>query len=470
LTTSVNPGRRLSVAIIGGGFSGAAVAFHLLREARPGLELTLVEPAAQLGRGLAYATPSDSHVLNVPAGRLGLDPAHEAGFIDWLQAQGLPFAAPDFVPRRWLGAYVASELERVAAQAGAAGAVFRHVRAAVESVVRNRPPYELLLADGTRLAADHVVLATGHLPPNPPALAGGVRWCDAGMVTDPWRGAAAADLAPDAEVLLVGSGLSAVDVVAQLRDGGHRGRIHLLSRRGLLPQPHRVHEARPPVGLQPVAELGDELRLRRIVAAVHGWIAEAEAAGANWRDVMASLRPWTPHLWQRLSVRDRRQFLRHLQPFWDTHRHRVAPAVHERLQALLASGALRVHAGRLRAVERRADGRLGVTWRARGAADERVLVVDRVINCTGPGGDLARAADPLQASLRGAGVLSADVLGLGLLVDAALRPIDASGVPAEGLHYVGPLLKAQRWEAIAVPELRVHARDLALRLRAHLDV
>ena len=450
-----------TVAIVGAGFSGAAATWHLLRGAPPGCEIVLIEPAAELARGLAYSTPSDSHCLNVPAGRLGLDPADEPAFVAWMRAQGHAVEAPDFVPRRWLGAYVADELQRAAAAAAARGVVFRRVQARVDGVVRNRPPYRLRLSDGTSVAADQLILATGHFPPAAPPLSGPLDWDAAGMARDPWRGAALAGQPAEQDVLLVGTGLTAVDVVSQLRDDGHRGRIHLLSRRGLLPQPHRVHEARPPVGLQPVAELGDELRLGQILRAVHGWIAQTQADGGDWRDVMASLRPWTPHLWQRLCARDRRQFLRHLQPFWDTHRHRLAPAIHERLQAGLAAGDVVAHAGRLIGVERLPDGRLQARWRARGAAGTSTLTVGCIVNCTGPTASLARANDPLHASLRDAGVLSPDGLGQGLLVDALLRPIDSSGVPADGLHYVGPLLKAQRWEAIAIPELRVHAREVA---------
>jgi uncharacterized NAD(P)/FAD-binding protein YdhS len=187
---------------------------------------------------------------------------------------------------------------------------------------------------------------------------------------------------------------------------------------------------------------------------------------------MASLRPLTPRLWQRLSVRDRRQFLRHLQPFWDTHRHRVAPGIHARFQARIAAGQVKLHAGRIVGIERSSSGLLSVKWRPRGSSEIEVreLQVSKVINCTGPSAALSRARAPLLASLRASGVLTSDGLGQGLQVDEEMRPVDACGIPAEGLYYVGPMLKAQRWEAIAIPELRVHARDVARRVLAELAV
>lgn len=450
---------RCSVAVVGGGFSGAAVAYHLLQGAARGASVVLIEPAAEIGCGLAYATPSASHCLNVPAGRLGLD--CEASFSRWLAAQGLAYTAADFVPRRWLGAYTGSELARVAAEASSRGVTFCVARETVVRIHRNRPPYRVELGDGSTWIADQVVLATGHLPPAAPLVGGAVAWGDPRMLRDPWRAASLPALPADSPVLLIGTGLTAVDVVSQLQDQGHTGTIHLLSRRGLLPQPHRANEARPPAGLSPLAALGEELSLRGMLRAIRGWASAAQAAGDDWRDVMASLRPLTTELWQRLCVRDRRQFLRHLQPFWDTHRHRLAPEINSRLRAAIDAGQVLVHAGRVVEITAERDGRLAVAWRPRGGASTATLVAARVVNCTGPTSRLANARDPLHSSLRDAGVLAADTLGLGLVVDIHLRPIDASGVPAEGLYYVGPMLKAQCWEAVAVPELRCHARGVA---------
>lgn len=453
--------RRPVVAIVGGGFSGAAAAFHLLSSAHCALEIVVVEPATTLGRGLAYSTSCDSHCLNVPAGRLGLDPAHEAGFIDWLQARGERHVAASFVPRRLLGDYVGSELSR-AIERAPLGSLLRHVRGRVESLVRDGDGFELRLSDGSRRHADLAILATGHLPPAPPGHPAAIDWTQAGLVPDPRRPEALANLAPAQDVLLVGSGLTAVDVVLQLADAGHVGRVHLLSRRGLLPQPHRVNEIRPATIASPA--LDEAATLRQMLAAVRTWIAQHTAAGGDWRDAMASLRASTPALWQRLDVRDRRRFLRHLQPFWDSHRHRLAAALHQRVQALRGDGRLTVRAGRLAGVEHLPDGRLRAAWHPRGGGPAQYTDASRIVNCTGPAADVAQARAPLLASLRDAGLLRPDPLGQGLLVDDALQVLDAAGHAVAGLFHVGPMLKAQRWEAVAIPELRLHARDVARRI------
>lgn len=457
--------RRYCVAVVGGGFSGAAVLFHLLDNAPRGFEVMLIEPGANIGSGLAYSTSNDNHCLNVPAGRLGLD--RENGFIEWLASQGLPYTSAEFVPRRLLGAYAASEVSRMTAIAKSRGAQLHRSTTRANGIRRDRSDYLVQLEDGSEIAAQQIVLATGHLPPSTPAVEGGVTWQDRRMVSDPWRGDFTAELPRDQPVLLVGTGLTAVDVVSHLRDAGHAGPIRLLSRRGLLPQPHRANEARPPDGLSPASDLGEELGLGAILRAVRGWVRSTESAGGDWRDVMASLRPCTRHLWHRLSERDRRQFVRHLQPFWDTHRHRVAPAVQASIRAAMETGCVSIHAGRLTRIEARSDGLLDITWQPRGSSATDAFSAGLVVNCTGPTSCLPRATDPLHVSLRDAGMLSADALGLGIKVDSCLRPIDTTGVAADGVYYVGPMLKAQFWETVAIPELRAHAVDAARQALAH---
>ncbi|MEK8046633.1 FAD/NAD(P)-binding protein [Ideonella margarita] len=475
MPTAQDPPVPPGVIVIGAGFCGVAVVARLATQCPPGTHLTVLEQGPRWGRGLAYGTRSSSHWLNVPAGRLGLDPDHEAGFHDWLQQVHPGHAANAFVPRMWLGDYLCASLQAATELAQQRGLTVTHEMAtAVDWLpAAAGQAATVMLSDGRVLQARAVVLATGHLPPSPPALprpvsgpdavendAPHLTWGAPGLMANPWQLELLDGLDEDAEVLVLGSGLTAIDMVTVLQDQGHQGRITLLSRRGLLPQPHRSLEARPRPGLSPVAELGDESRLRPMLRAVRRWMSEAAADQRDWRDVMASLRGCTPSLWQRLSLRDRRQFLRHLQPWWDTHRHRLAPGIHRRLQGAMAAGQVALQAGRLLSVDRSADGALSVRWQRRGGpvVEARVALL---VNCTGATTGLSRASTGLLARLRQQGVLTPDALDLGVLVDEQHRPLDTAGHGRAGLYYVGPMLKAQWWEAVAVPELRRHARQVA---------
>ncbi len=467
----------LCVAVVGVGFSGAALAIQLLRSLPRGSRLYLLEPSPRRARGLAYATRCASHWLNVPAGRLGLDPADEAGFVAWLQQRYGACSAADFVPRMLLGDYLADALAGAERQARARGVDVQTLAAevrALEPADAAAGRWRLRCASGDSLLADRVVLATGHLAPRSPRLPGAPAWGEPGMIDQPWDDATLAHLPEDGDLLLLGTGLSAIDLLTWLQDRGHAGRVTMLSRRGLLPQPHRLTEARPCAGLAPVQALDEAAGPRAMLRVVRRWMADAEAAGGDWREVMASLREATPALWQRLSPTQRRQFLRHLQPWWDTRRHRLAPGIQHRLQAALRTGQAEVAAGRLQSIRRTGDGALHVAWRPRGgAAGERVeRRVAAVVNCTGPSAEVGHAvstpAGGLLASLQAAGRLRVDPLGLGLEVDPHHRLLDRQGRPQPGLYYVGPMLKAQHWEAIAIPELRVHACHAARHLLAPL--
>lgn len=465
------------VAVVGLGFSGTATAMQLMRQLPAGTRLLLIDPEPRRARGQAYGTRCASHWLNVPAGRLGWDPAHEGGFIDWLKRQHGAYGAADFVPRMLLGDYLAQTLaaaEQVAATRGV------DVHTLIDSVRRvTRLPdgaQQLHFASGVSCRADRVVLTTGHLAPESPRIPQAPAWGSAGLIDQPWNDVALSELPEDGDVLLLGSGLSAIDMLTWLQDRGHAGCVTMLSRRGLLPQPHRSLEARPRPGLSPAQALEGARGLVGMLRAVRGWAAQAQAEGHDWRDVMANLRGCTPRLWQRLTTRERRQFLRHLQPWWDTHRHRLAPGIHRRLQASLRAGQVELQAGRLSQIIRRNDGLLDVTWRPRGAASGELTHrrVAAVVNCTGPSARVGHAAETAPGTLLGTlqaeGRLSIDELGLGLRVDEQYRLLDGEGRPQPGLHYVGPMLKAQYWEAVAIPELRVHAKAAAEQVLRTLPV
>ena len=449
-----------TIAIVGAGFSGMAVAAQLLRRLRAPARVLLVNRHSRFGRGLAYGTHSGSHLLNVPAGRMGIDAEDEGGFARYLAALGLPYAASDFVPRNLYGAYLEHSLQLAQHQA-APGVRLELVEAAVERL--SPAPaggWLLALGHGTELPADQVVLALGNFTPQPPFALRELAWGAPPLVADPWTPQATIGLEAAAPVLLIGSGLTAYDVALQLVERGHTGPILMMSRRGLLPQSHRQQEAPPAHDWADGSFLAGEQRPRVMLAAIRRRVREAEAIGADWRDVVGSLRAHTVRLWQQLDARGRGQFLRHLGPFWDTHRHRAAPMIDRNIRQHIASGQLRPLAGRLEQVEVTPAGDVLARWCPRGRAASQQLQVRRVINCTGPSSNLKHVGDALIRQLLADGHLRPDAFGLGLRVDPQYRTCE-SGAHGPVLHYVGPLLKAQHWEATAVPELRQHALRLA---------
>jgi uncharacterized NAD(P)/FAD-binding protein YdhS len=279
----------------------------------------------------------------------------------------------------------------------------------------------LVLADGRRIGFDALVLAGGNYGGRMPAR------LDVPAVDDPWSAdglaAIAALAAQEQDVLLVGTGLTMVDVALSLVDAGFAGRMVAVSRRGLLPRAHE-EPASPPFPVDPPATL------RALVRAVRSW-------GGPWRAAVDSLRPHTQALWRGLSLAERRRFLRHLRPWWDVHRHRIAPPVARRIAALIESGR------------------------------ERRYEIAGAVNCTGPEGSIARVDDPLVRQLLATGQARPDNLGIGLDVDPENRLVGTDGTPAPRLYAVGPLTRGALWEIVAVPDIRDQVRDLARALASY---
>jgi uncharacterized NAD(P)/FAD-binding protein YdhS len=450
------------IAIIGAGFSGTTVAVHLLRAAPPELDgLYLVERSEGPVGGVAYRTPSASHTLNVPAGRMSAFEDDPDDFLRLIRRREPALTGGSFVPRRLYGQYLA---ETLAEARRVSSLPLVRVAGEVVSVkdVKGDDAVVLALADGRRLAADRAVLAIGNYSPSDPPVGNASFFASIRYARDPWAGDAL-ELDRREDVLLVGTGLTMCDVALALRDADQQGRIHAISRRGLLPQPHRL-SAKPPPHLDRPATLDDWPGTA--VGLLRGLRREVrERAGENvdWREVVTSIRADTPALWQRLGMDERRRFLRHARPYWETHRHRSSPEAAHAIDELVETGRLELVAGRLEALE---EEELGVvaTIRRRGAPASEPLRVGKVINCTGPDTDLTRVRDSLVASLRRSGLIRPDELGLGLDTDDEGRLIAADGTTSGQLTLVGPLRKGRLWEHTAVPELRVEAKRVADRL------
>src|SRR6478736_6506205 len=455
-----------TVAIIGGGSSGCLVPAQLLRQARRPLRVLLFERMSEVGRGVAYGTDFPGHLLNVPAGRMGAFTDEPGHFLAWVAARvgqpGFPaaVAAGDFLPRQLYGKYLRAVLT-AAREAAPPGVVLQEIK---EEVVDAEAGYDLVrlrCGGGRYFSVNRVVLAIGNLPGEYPIRGSLPIYNAQSYVHVPWRPGALAGIPRDAEVLLVGAGLTAIDLMLELQGRGHTGVIHALSRRGLLPQEHRVVPAYPDFlqgESRPVTVRGLARRLRIEVR-------QAQAQGLDWRAVVDSIRPHAQALWQGFSWEERARFMRHVRPFWEVHRHRVAPPVAARVEAMRQSGQLRFYAGRLTALEE-LSGAVEARFRLRGTAYIRGLRVAKVINCTGPRTDYSKYQHPLLLNLLANGLIDHDPLALGIRATAAGEVLDHTGRIVPWLHTIGAPLKGDLWECTALPEIRAQAAQLAGKIQS----
>jgi uncharacterized NAD(P)/FAD-binding protein YdhS len=427
---------RVAVAIIGGGFSGTITAAQL---ARRGIASALIDGSGRIGRGVAYSTREPAHLLNVRAEGMSAWSGDVGDFAQRFEAEG---GDPrGFAERRFFARYLQDILD----EAVGSGKV-ELVEAFATGARRRDRGWIIEFEDGGSIEADALVLAIGN---QDPALLGALAAAGDRYIANPWGAEAAAaveDLtASGGSALLVGTGLTMVDLALSLDSAGYRGRAIALSRRGQVPRSHAESEPAP-VDYEevPSGSLRDLWR----------WLRR-RSAEVGWRAAVDSLRPHSHALWQSLDGGQQRRFLRHARPYWDVHRHRIAPEVAQTIARMIAEGRLEVIAGRIVASERDGDA-LDVTIRKRGASTPQALRVDYAFNCTGPLQAIGRTRDPLLRSLLDAGQVRPDHLGIGLEVDEHSR-----AEPGERLWALGPLTKGRYWEIIAVPDIREQAAAVA---------
>lgn len=426
----------LPVVIVGGGFSGAMLAARLAERGQPSV---LIDRTGRFGLGVAYSTPFEGHLLNVRSARMSAVDGRPDDFTRWLATNRPDLADPDgFAPRAVYGRYVQDRLAEVEA-------AFPDMIARRTGVVAAIEPDGVRLDDGEIITARAVVLATGN--PEPRSTERQAR-----VIRDGWAPGALDGIAADDTVLIVGTGLTMVDMLQGLQARGWRGRCVALSRRGLLP---RAHGERP----DPAAALPAEARTGPASHRLR--VARATADAAGWRETMEAYRPITADLWSSAPLAVRSRMLRHLRPWWDVHRHRIAPHIAAGLQTLIAAGRLDVRAGRLGSTHVEPTG-LSVDWSPRGGGEAEPIRAHWLIDCTGPGH--SAATDPLTAPLIATGRARMDPLGLGLDLDANGRVLGQDGAPDPRLFVLGPPARAAFWETIAVPDIRKRIEAVAATL------
>ena len=451
-----------TIVVIGGGFSGTAVATHLLRRGAPA-RVVLVNRYGPIGRGVAYGTRLEAHVLNVPAGGMSTvagDPDH---FVRWARTRDDAIHADTFVSRRLYGEYLEGVLREAEQHAPRTARLERLVGVARDVEVRPDGDSAEVVFAGARLVADHVVLALGNYSPANPAAVGGEFYDTDRYIRDPWVRGSLDVIREGESVLMLGSGLTMMDITLDLALRGVRLPLFAVSRHGLLPRAHVPGKGQISADAWPPGLDQPPHTIARYVRLVRAHAASRVENGGDWRDVVGALRVATPALWERLDAAERARFVRHVRPWWDVHRHRAAPATAKAIEKMLASGDLSVRAARILGYRPVAN-EVEVTIRPRGASAAGRVHVDRVVNCTGPSSDVRRVGDSLLDAMLARRLLRPDPLGLGLETAADGALLDADGQPSRVLSLVGPLLKAGFWESTAVPELRQRAARLAARL------
>lgn len=446
-----------TIAIIGGGFSGTMVAANLARLAGASpLRVVLIERRPCIGRGVAYSTPHQSHLLNVPAGRMSAWPDKPDHFLHWLQRHDAGLTAGSFVRRSRYGEYTEFALHEAVMDAPDSFHFERRLGEGRDIRIADDGRAEVTLDRGEAIVADRVVLAIGNQPPRDPLSKADLAQLGDRYIGDPWNDGGIERCGPPEPLLIIGTGLTMVDFAVTLRARGHRAPLFAVSRHGLLPHAHR-NPPQPPV---PFAKPFRVDQWDGRVLTLLRWIRTNADQTGEWREVVNSLRGDTAAIWSRLTNAERERFLRHVRSFWDAHRHRMAQEIERVVRGMIDGGALAIIAGRLGTINVESD-HVFVEIHPRGFRAARTLRVARIVNCTGPECDLSRVEAPLIRQLLNSGLMVLDRHRLGVITDDRGALIDHENHPSETLFTLGGLRRNELWETTAVPEIRVQTKALA---------
>lgn len=428
----------VSVVIVGGGASGIVLAAHLLRREDCRFRVTIVERGEHIGEGVAYSTNLPEHLLNVSAQGMSALADDRAHFERWLSAFGNDRTRPGtYVARSVYGAYLADLLNGLHDLED--GKRFATIEGEAVLLKETANGVEVQLANGASIVGHIGILATGH-----DLRASGLSASD---------GIAAGG---DEQHVILGSGLTMVDQFLKLERVGFNPPVVAVSRHGLLPHPH--NEALPlPLD---VADIPLGTGLAFLVRWFRNLVADFERDGADWRSVVDGMRPHAQRIWRSWPAVTKRRFLRHLKPWWSIHRHRMAPAIHQRIMDAIASGRLELVAGTAQ-VGSSLDAARTVMIRERSTGRRRTLTVDSVHDCTGLHFDIGESENPLLRALLDSGAVRPDALAIGLDVDANCAVLGADDKASQRLFAVGPVTRGAFFEIESIPEIRQQCASLA---------
>jgi len=449
------------VAIVGGGFSGL-MSLVRLAQCAPKCQAVVFERRPLPAPGVAYGACDAEHLLNVPAARMGVFADRPTGFHEWLE-RSFPgrYRADEFVPRALFGRYLAESVSQTLADTKACAAFVHDAVVHVEPLGQR---FELLLASGRTVLARGVILAPGLPPARAPWRAVDEGVTRSLLAHDPWDRAAVEGLASDGDAVLVGSGLTAIDLVMGLRRKGWKGRIVLVSRNGRLPLPHAASHGAPIVHDPKELMQGAHAAFRAVRRAVR----ELARDGHDWRAAIDGVRPHVQAVWGAWPASERQLFLRRLRPFWEIHRHRAPSHLLDAIERERAAGTIEVVAGAIASLRMDAANTHAEVVVRTAQGSLRAIRASRVINCSGPAMSVSETLDPLLGSLLRMGFASADRLGLGLRADRDGRLVGADGTVQRRVRLVGALRRGELWESTAVPELRAQAAVAAESLSQEL--
>lgn len=455
----------IKIGIIGGGFCGMMTATRLVESAAIPLEIYIIEPNPEIGKGIAYQSYSDQHLLNVIASKMSAYEELPNHFLDWVMTKE-PYKNEDrellsraFLPRNLYGAYLSTIWKNTIQLAESKEINLQIIQNFVKDIDIKKNNIIIFTDSNQEIAVDYGILATGNLLPRNPKIKNNNFYAEKNNYhQNPWGLQSVKDSKKEKKILIIGNGLTMVDTVFGLIEQGFSGKIYSLSPNGFHLLPHRGNGI---VYTKLLEEISEELTLNDLAKTIIKHIRIVRKYGLSAEPVIDSLRPITQKLWISFSESQKKNFLSRFRYLWNIARHRIPLHSHDKIQQYRTSGNLQPITGAI--VDFNSKGNeIEITYFDKKQKKEQQLLVDRVINCTGPETDFSKLENSFIKNKIQEEFLAQDSMKLGLKSDFAnfnLQNKNCENYP----HFfsVGNLMKGELWESTAVGDIRIHPKKIS---------
>jgi uncharacterized NAD(P)/FAD-binding protein YdhS len=443
------------ITIIGAGLSGTLLAFNLLQKsAKQNVKIQLIDRNPPEFLGPAYSS-DESYLLNVPVEMMGALPRDPEHFLKWLCKRNIVARHGDYMPRKIYRQYIQSLLNKAVLNKDR-NTEYERIQNEVIDLDFTKNREWILKTDNGNICTDILILALGNSPPKNPRIKNVSFYDHPHYVRNPWDRGILNSLYEQDHILFIGCGQTMVDLISGLYKRKYKGRMTAISRRGLLPLEQKKTTAYPGF----YDELSKETRIASIFRIVRKHMALAREKNLDIRSVIDSLRPHTIQIWMNLPVAEKKRFLRHVFRYWEIIRSRIPPESKRIIEEMQVSGQLNILTGRIIDFVME-NNKIIMQYRVRRSQKEKTMAFDWVVNCIGPDQDYETIDSPLIQNLIRKKWIHCDPVHLGInaLPDGSVIGNDET--ISDDLFTIGLTLKGIVWEALAAPEIRVQAENLA---------
>ena len=452
------------ITIVGGGAAGLILLANIFEKATNPVSVAMINNGYPTGKGIAYSTKNNNHLLNVRVSRMSAFTSDANHFTKWILSKPEYSSyhneklAERFVPRKMYGEYL-DDLYQSVLNSENKNVTFNLINDEVIDIKNHDESFEVALKNNPLISSQKVVLCTGNHPPIALPGISAIQSSDK-VYINPWDNKAVENIDHEKPIFIVGSSLTMVDTVISLIDQGFKNKIIVVSKHGAIPMAHPVvrvsvpHPEKSPAS--DIHEIYSELKTRIRSAIDH----------TEWHEpVLEAVRPFTQKIWQELPIEQKNRFLRHINHRWSKLRHRLPHEMYDFIQSLIDSKQIELYAGKLLYVQEN-ENDLTITFYDKSSEKEITLNAQRIINCIGPEGDFDKVENPLLRNMLSHGLITKDPLSLGFNATGDGRIIDKSGKVIDNLLTIGSGLRGILWESTAIPEIRVQAHEMANKLLA----